>query len=84
MKKYTWKWCDFHKSPWHKNVDCRSKQSFVAEVKAYESDAGFDSESELEKGRWIIDTEPNATVATTKIHPAEPNEPKEGQRLFKS
>jgi hypothetical protein len=46
-----------------------SKQSLVAEVKASESDAGFDSDSEPERGRWIIDTEPSATIATTKLHP---------------
>jgi hypothetical protein len=25
IKKDTGKWCDFHKSPWHSNADCRSK-----------------------------------------------------------
>jgi hypothetical protein len=47
----------------------------VDEVKASESNVGFDSESELEKGRWIIDAEPIATVYTTKIQPGEPDEP---------
>jgi hypothetical protein len=56
----------------------------VAEVKASESDAGSDSESELERGRQIIDMEPSATVATTKLHPGEPDEPEEGERLFHS
>jgi hypothetical protein len=53
-------------------------------VKASESDADSDSEKELERGRWIIDVEPSATVATTKLHPGEPDEPEEGERLFHS
>jgi hypothetical protein len=39
-KKDIGKWCDFPKSPWHNTIDCHSKQSLVAEVKASESDAG--------------------------------------------
>jgi hypothetical protein len=50
----------------------------VAEVKAFESDVGSNSESELERGRQIIDAEPSATVSTTKLHPGEPDEPEEG------
>jgi hypothetical protein len=60
------------------------KKSLVAEVKASESDVGSDSESELERGRQIIDVEPSAIVATTKIHPSEPDEPEEGEHLFHS
>jgi hypothetical protein len=56
----------------------------VAEVKASELDAGSNSESELEKGRWIIDAEPNATVATTKLQHGEPGKPEEGENLFHS
>jgi hypothetical protein len=54
------------------------------EVKASESDAGSNSDSKLERGIWIIDVEPNATVATTKLQPGEPDEPKEGECLFHS
>jgi hypothetical protein len=50
----------------------------VAQVKASES------ESEPEKGRQIIDTEPISIVTTTKIHPCEPDEPEEGECLFHS
>jgi hypothetical protein len=56
----------------------------VAEVKAFESDVGSDSESEPERGRWIIDAEPSATVSTTKLQPGQQDEPKEGKRLFHS
>jgi hypothetical protein len=69
------KWCEFHKSPWHKTVDCRSKQSLVAEVKSSESDAGSDSKLELERGIWMIEAEPNAIIATTKLNLGEPYEP---------
>jgi hypothetical protein len=53
-------------------------------VKASESDAGSDSEPEPERGIWIIDMEPSATVPTTKLQPGEPDEPEEGERLFHS
>jgi hypothetical protein len=53
-------------------------------VKASKSNAGSDSKPELERGRQIIDTEPNATIATTKIHPGEPGDPEEGAHLFHS
>jgi hypothetical protein len=56
----------------------------VAEVKAYESDVDYDSEPELERVRWIINTEPSATIATTKLQPGEPDEPEEGDNLFHS
>jgi hypothetical protein len=56
----------------------------VAEVKAYESNAGSESKSELERGRQIIDTEPSATVVTTKLQPGEPDEPEEGEHFFHS
>jgi hypothetical protein len=56
----------------------------VAEVKAYELDASYDPELELEKGRHIIDVEPSATVANTKIQPVELDELEERERLFHS
>jgi hypothetical protein len=54
----------------------------VVEVKASKLDVGSDSESEPERGRWIIDAEPSDTVATTKLHHGEPDEPEEGECLF--
>jgi hypothetical protein len=56
----------------------------VAEVKASESDAGSDSELELERGIWIIDMEPSATIANTKLQPDELDEQEEGEHLFHS
>jgi hypothetical protein len=56
----------------------------VAKVKASESDADSESETEPERGRGIIDIEPSATVATTKLQSGEPDEPEEGERLFHS
>jgi hypothetical protein len=59
-------------------------QSLVAKVKASESNADFDFEPKPERGIWIIDVEPSATVATTKLQPSEPDEPEEGEHLFHS
>jgi hypothetical protein len=56
----------------------------VAEVKAYELNVGFGSNSEPKRGRWIIDVEPSATISTTNIQPSEPDEPEEGERIFHS
>jgi hypothetical protein len=83
-KKDTGKWCEYHKIPWHNTEECHSKKSLVVELKASESEADSDSESNPEGGKWIIDVEPNATVTTTKFHPSEPKEPKEGEHLFHS
>ena len=58
------------------------------ETRASESDACSDSESEPDKvndkGKQIIDAEPNSTVATTKIRKEETKDPKEAECLFHS
>jgi hypothetical protein len=56
----------------------------VDEVKSSESDADSDSEPQPERGRWIIDVKPSATIVTTKLQPSEPDEPEEGECLFHS
>lgn len=84
MKKDTGKWCELHKSPWHKTDECQAKQSLVAEMKSSELDLDSDSKTEPEKGKRIIDAQPNATVATAQIQPIEPEDLEEGERLFHS
>jgi hypothetical protein len=83
-KKDTGKCCEFHKIPWHNTKECLSKQSLVVELKASESEADFDSKSNLEGGKRIIDDEPSAIVATTKFWSIKPEEPEEEERLFHS
>jgi hypothetical protein len=57
-------------------------------MRAFESDACFDIESEPKKwndrGKKIIDADPNATVATTKIQKEEPKYIEEEEHLFHS
>jgi hypothetical protein len=84
MKKDIGKWCEYHKIPWNNTEECHSKKSLVSELKAFESEANSDFESNPKGGKWIIDVEPSAIVATTKVQPSEPKEPKEGENLFHS
>ena len=60
----------------------------MAELKASKSNVCSDSESELDKGndkgKHIIDVEPNATVATMEILKEEPEDLEEEEHLFHS
>jgi hypothetical protein len=51
MKKEIGKWYEYHKIPWHNTEECLFKKSLVGELKASESKANFDSESNLEGGK---------------------------------
>ena len=58
------------------------------EIKVSKLDAYSDTESKPKKGndrgKKIIDADPNATVATTKIQKEEPKDLEEEERLFHS
>jgi hypothetical protein len=82
--KDTGKWCEYHKSPWHNTEECFSKNSLVVKLKASNSEEDYDSESNLEGGKQIIDAKTNATFSTTKFPPSEPKELEEWEHLFYS
>jgi hypothetical protein len=56
----------------------------MVEPKASESEVDSDSESNPEGWKKIVDVEPSATVATTKVQPSELENPEEGEHLFHS
>jgi hypothetical protein len=56
----------------------------VVEVKVSKSEVDYDSESNPEGGKRIIDVEPSATATTTKSTPSKLEEPEEGEFLFHS
>jgi hypothetical protein len=56
----------------------------VVELKASDSKVDSYSKSNPEGVMWIIDVEPSATVATTKVYPSEPEEQEEGEHAFHS
>ena len=53
-------------------------------MKASKLDPNSNSDSEMDKGKQIIDVEPSATVAATQIQPKGLENPEEGDRLFHS
>jgi hypothetical protein len=53
-------------------------------MKASELEADYNSDSNFEGGKKIIDVEPSSRVTTTKVWPREPKEPEEGKCLFHS
>jgi hypothetical protein len=53
-------------------------------LKASELDFGSYFDLELDKGKRIINMEPNATIITAKIQLEEIEEPREGEHLFHS
>ena len=60
----------------------------MVDLKVPESDACSDSESEPDKGndkgKQIVDAEPNATISTANIEKKEPKDPEEEECLFHS
>jgi hypothetical protein len=56
----------------------------MTKLKASESKVDYESKSNLEGGKKIIDDEPIDIIANTKVQPSEPEEPKEGECLFHS
>jgi hypothetical protein len=67
LNKDTKKWCMFQTIPWHNADECRSKNSLLSKKKSSRSDVDLDTDSKLENGKWIIDTKPNVTIATTNV-----------------
>jgi hypothetical protein len=56
----------------------------MVELKASDSEVDYDSESNPEGGKCIIDVEPSATFTTTKVWPRKSEELEEGECLFHS
>jgi hypothetical protein len=59
-------------------------KSLVDEVNSSPSNVVFNFDSKLELGRWIIDVELSATIATTKVKRGERNKTNKGDHLFHS
>lgn len=67
MKKEMGQWYEFHNWSTHKTNEYLTKQLLVIELKVIEYDIGFDSELDLEKDKYIIDAQLNATISITKF-----------------
>jgi hypothetical protein len=66
--KDTGKWCEYQKIPWKNTEECRSKQSLMVELKAFESEVDSDSESNPIGGKRIIYVESSAKGNTSFTH----------------
>jgi hypothetical protein len=56
----------------------------LVELKEKESGPGLDFDSENNKGKYIINAKPTATIMTSKIQLEEPKELEHGESLFRS